>query len=198
MNNFCTLFDSNFIYYGLALHKSLLSHSNNFHLYIIAFDENCYKICNDLNLKNCTIIHLNEFENERLLKVKPLRTKGEYCWTCASSSIKYCIETFNLDNCTYIDADIYFYANPDILIEEMKDKSVLITEHRFSENNKKHIVNGKYCVQFITFKNTTQGMQVLNDWCNDCIEWCYNRIEDNKFGDQKYLDSWMQKYDCIH
>jgi hypothetical protein len=56
---------------------------------------------------------------------------------------------------------------------------------------------GKYCVQFMTFKNDKNGMEVLENWRNDCINWCYAKVEDGKFGDQKYLENWEKKYKGI-
>lgn len=198
MYHFCTLFDSFYLTRGVAMYQSLEKTGIDFHLYIFAFDDASFKILNQLNFKHATIISLKEFENEKLLEVKPGRTKAEYCWTCTSSTILYVIENFNVPSCTYLDADLFFYSSPSVLIEEMGDKSVLITEHRFTPKYDRSEIAGIYCVQFVTFKNNPEGLKVLKWWVNACLEWCYSRYEDGKFGDQKYLDDWTTRFEGVH
>jgi len=180
------------------MYDSLKEHSKDFHLFIFAFDDRSYELLNKLNLEFVTVISLLEFEDEELLSLKNDRTPGEYCWTCTPSIIKYCIENYNLDSCTYLDADLYFFSNPDVLINEMADKSVLITKHNYTPEYDLSKTSGIYCVQFITFKNDINGMKALNWWREACNDWCYARMEDGKFGDQKYLDDWTDRFDGIH
>ncbi len=198
MLNFCTLFDINYLPQGLLMYESLKKNCDDFHLYIFAFCDESLKKLKQLDDKNITIISLKEFEDTELLNVKSSRTKGEYCWTCTSSVILYCLKHFSLESCTYLDADLCFYSNPQILLEEMGNKSVLITEHRYSSQYNQAEKSGKYCVQFVTFKNNEKGLEVLNWWRERCLEWCYNRVEDGKFGDQKYLDDWLSRFDCVY
>jgi hypothetical protein len=197
MQNYCTLFDSNYMARGVAMYESLASVAKDFHLYIFAFDDISLEALRKMNLEKVTVVSLTELENERLLEAKKNRGRGEYCWTCSSSTIKYVIEKYSVDNCTYIDADMIFYSDPKVLIDEMGDASVLIPPHRYSKRYLKSIVSGKYCVEFVTFKNTPAGMKVLNWWVDKCIEWCYNRLEEGKFGDQKYLDE-FEKFEGVH
>ncbi len=195
---FCTLFDSNYLTRGLAMYKSLIKHCPDFHLYIFAFDDKAVSVLQKLMLKNATVISLKEFEGEELLKIKPTRSAAEYCWTCTPSSILYSIEKYNLTHCTYIDADLLFYSNPEVLISEMGNKSVLITDHRYTPAYDQTKTSGKYCVQFMCFKNDEKGMRVLKWWRNACNEWCYARVEEGKFGDQKYLDDWTARFEGVH
>ncbi len=198
MLNFCTLFDTFYLSRGLALYESLEQHCAQFHLYIFAFDNKCLHFLREQKLKHATIISLQEFEDEELLRVKPTRTRGEYCWTCTSSTILFVLNNYNVDNCTYLDSDLYFFSSPQALFDEMGDNSVLITPHRYTKQYDQNERTGIYCVQFVTFKKDEKGLKVLNWWRNACLEWCYNRMEDGKFGDQKYLDNWPTQFYGVH
>jgi len=198
MINFCTIFNSSYLSRGIALYESLKLNFQNFKLYVLLLDEKSYKVFTDLKLQDVVLVSLHDFESEELLKVKKVRSIGEYCWTCTPAIIKYCIEKYNLDDCTYLDADLYFFNNPDGLLNELGNKSVLVTEHRYTPKYDQSKTSGKYCVQFMTFKNNAYGMQVLNWWRDRCIEWCYARYEDGKFGDQKYLDDWVTRFESVH
>lgn len=196
--NFCTLFNSAYLSRGLTLYNSLSKCSDDFHLYVFAFDDACFDYFLKKKLPNLTVISLKEFEDPELLHIKPTRSAGEYCWTCTASTIRYAIKTFNLNQCTYLDADMYFYTSPKILLDELKSNSVIITEHRYTKEYDQSLISGKYCVQFMTFNNDKEGMEVLEWWRNACIEWCYARVEDGKFGDQKYLDDWTTRFKNVH
>lgn len=198
MLNFCTLFNTYYLAKGLALHQSLIDVCPNFHLYIFAFDENTYEFLIKKKLKNTTVISLQQFETQALLKCKKERTLAEYCWTCTPFTIQHCIENFNLNHCTYVDADLYFYSNPNILLDEMGDNSVLITPHNYFYAYDQSAKSGIYCVQFMTFKNTINGLKVLTWWANACLKWCHAYYEDGKMGDQKYLDSWPFMFEGIY
>lgn len=198
MLNFCTLFDINYIHRGLALYNSLKKHCPQFHLWILCMDEEVFSILQKLNLNSVTLIKLGDFEDESLLKVKNKRTKGEYCWTCTSSLIMYVFKKFNIGICTYLDSDIFFYSDPGILLDEIGDNSVIITEHRYTKKYDQTKTSGKYCVQFMTFKNNQRGLHILKWWRAQCINWCFARFEDGKFGDQKYLNDWTERFEGVH
>lgn len=198
MYNFCTLFDINYIHRGLALHNSLKKHCPQFHLWILCMDDEVFSILQKLKLDSVTLIKLQDFEDEDLLSVKNERTRAEYCWTCTSSLMVYVFKKFNIDICTYIDSDIFFYSNPSILLNELRDNSSIITEHRYTKKYDQTETSGKYCVQFMTFRNNQQGLHILEWWRNQCIKWCFARFEEGKFGDQKYLDDWTERFEGVH
>jgi hypothetical protein len=94
---------------------------------------------------------------------------------------------------TYLDADLWFRKNPVAIFSEFdaSGKDVLITDHAYAPEHDQSATSGQYCVQFTTF--TRNGGEVVRKWWEErCIEWCYARFEDGKFGDQKYLDDWPE------
>lgn len=196
--NYCTLFNSAYLARGIALYQSLERTCQNFHLYVFAFDDATRDYFRSNKYNHLTVVSLREFEDSELLRVKSDRTAGEYCWTSTSSTILYCIEKFQLEHCTYLDADMIFYADPIVLYNELGNNSVLITEHRYTSAYDQSKTSGIYCVQYVTFRNDERGMKVLKWWRNACLDWCYNRLEDGKFGDQKYLDDWTTRFEGVH
>lgn len=197
MEHYVTLFDSLFLPQGLALHLSMERHVKNYKLWILCVDDDAHTVLTELQLPNVELLHLNKLETPSLLSVKPARSKGEYCWTLTPFSVKFVFETDQIiTRVTYLDADLWFRKSPDAIFKEFDDsgKQVLITDHAYSPEHDQSENSGQYCVQFMTF--TRDGGETVRQWWEDrCIEWCFARVEDGKFGDQKYLDDWPVRFD---
>jgi len=192
--NFCTYFDSHYLVRGLAMYESLKKNCRNFRLFVFAFDQYTYEFLKKKKLKNIILIKLEDFEDAALKRVKKERSNVEYMWTCTPSTILYLFNKYKMSSATYLDADIYFYRNPRILLQEAKNDSVLITEHRFLEKYDYSNKYGIYNVQFLFFRNNPCGIKVLKDWRKSCIKWCFNDQSSGLNGDQKYLDGWPKKF----
>ncbi|MCU0428812.1 MAG: glycosyl transferase [Cytophagaceae bacterium] len=198
--HFCTLFNSYYLSRGLALYQSLIKQNISFDLYVFCFDDIAYRYLIQKQLPHLIPVSLSELENyfPELLSVKKERSLGEYCWTSTSFTLRYCLEKENVEHCTYFDADMYFYNSPNLIIQERENASVIITPHHYAEEYDQSAMSGIYCVQFMYFENTTSALEVLRWWSGACIEWCYSKAEDGKFGDQKYLDFWPYYFHGIH
>lgn len=196
---FCTLFNQYYLTRGLALYQSLKETCPDFRLYVFAFDTFTFEHIRNMKQPNLIAVSLDMFEDEALLTVKPGRAFAEYCWTSTPSTVLWVLNHTDETSCTYIDADLYFYHNPQMLLDEMTNgEDVLITSHNYTPRYDQSALSGKYCVQFMFFRKTEKGLKVLNWWRDRCLEWCYNRHEDGKFGDQKYLDVWPEMFEGVH
>ncbi len=195
--HFVTLFDRHFLPAGLALLASLRRHAQPFRLWILCMDEQVEAQLRGLALPEVGILPLREVENEALLAVKPGRGVGEYCWTMTSFAIGHVLARLPAgERVTYLDADLFFFSSPARIFAEFDASAaaVLITEHAYAKRYDQSRRAGIYCVQFMTFTNNAAGWEVLQWWQARCLEWCFARVEDGKFGDQKYLDDWPQRF----
>jgi hypothetical protein len=134
--------------------------------------------------------------------VKSERSRGEYCWTLTPFVYPAVFSRApSIKRVTYLDADLFFFAPPSLLLNELdrSRKHVLITDHAYDPEYDQSAANGRFCVQFLTCNNTQEAALVYHWWAERCLEWCFNRPEDGKFGDQKYLDTWPELFgDKVH
>lgn len=197
---FCTLFDSNYLDKGLVMNESLESVCENFVLYILAMDERCFEVLTRLKNKHIIPISLTEFNRiEELEDIYKERPRVEFLWTCSSHLIDYILVYRNEQWCTYIDADLLFYSDPTVLLDEMGDKTVQIIEHRFTnsyDDRKLLEHSGRFCVEFNTFCKEEQSLKLLSWWKQKCRESCSSVASEKVFGDQKYLVGW-EKYEYV-
>ena len=160
-------------------------------------DDLSYDYLSKIELCNAKIISYRDLEASipSLKDAKKNRTIVEYFYTCSPAICFYLLtKNDQIDIITYLDSDIYFFSSPAPIFDEISGFSIGIIEHRFHWFTRSNIKYGIYNVGWISFRNDSAGMECLGNWLNDCIEWCYQRLEGNKYADQKYLDNWPLKY----
>jgi hypothetical protein len=201
MEHYVTLFDSLFLPQGLALHASLQRHAGPHQLWILCVDEECHRVLSALALPGVRLLALADVETESLRSVKDGRSRGEYCWTLTPFSPGFVFDADpSVQRVTYVDADLWLTADPAPIFSEFdrSGKGVLITEHAYAPDYDHTRTAGKFCVQFMTFVRD-RGDVVRHWWAQQCVHWCYARLEDGKFGDQMYLDDWPERFtDAVH
>lgn len=199
MEHFVTLFDSKYLPQGVELHKSMERHVPDFVLWIICMDDKAFEVLSELSLPRTKLIQLAKVETPELLSVRAGRSSGEYCWTVTPFAPRFVFEADNaVQRVTYIDADLWFLRDPFPIFQEFESsgKSVLITDHSYAPEYDQSATSGQYCVQFMIFKRDES--EIVRKWWEErCIEWCFARSEDGKFGDQKYLDDWPSRFGSL-
>ena len=196
MEHFVTLFDLLFLPQGLTLHQSMERHAGCYTLWILCMDDEVHKILSEMKLPNVQLLQISLLVTKELKRVKPERTVGEYCWTVTPFTPKFVFDSdISVKRVTYLDADLWFRKSPAPIFQEFdtSGKDVLITDHAYAPEYDLSEKSGQYCVQFTTF--TREGGETVRKWWEErCIEWCFDRFENGKFGDQKYLDDWPERF----
>tara|TARA_B100001094_G_C18168016_1_gene793332 strand:+ start:1199 stop:2128 length:930 start_codon:yes stop_codon:yes gene_type:complete len=181
--------------------ESILRHDPYAKLFILCLDRKTFNLCSEFASDKITLVSLKTLEEEipELLFAKSNRTITEYYWTLTPCIIYYLI--FRIEACstlTYLDADQYFYSNPQSIFHEIGDANVAIMPHRFPNELEGLNIHGKFNVSWLTFRNTEEANTCLKWWMTSCIEWCYAKVDGHRYGDQKYLDQFPLKFRGIH
>jgi len=198
--HFCSLFDSNFLLRGLTLYRSLARQLQDFSFSVLCLDERCYHTLQALQDPHIRPIPLQELEHwePRLLQARQNRSLIEYYFTLSPALPLYLLQTNEaMEIITFMDADLFFYHSPEPLFQELEERSILVIEHRFPPSLQGKLKYGRFNVQYQSFRRDEQGLRCLEVWHEQCLEWCYDRLEANRFADQKYLDDWPDRYDRL-
>lgn len=136
-----------------------------------------------------------ERHQAELLEAKKNRSLVEYYFTLTPAVNLFFLDQFHqVDIITYLDSDLFFLHDPEPLFEELGDNSISIIGHRFSPHLSDWVQFGVYNVGWLSFRSDERGLQCLNWWRERCLEWCYDKPEEGRFADQKYLDDWPDRF----
>ena len=197
VRQFCTYFDSNYSAMGLALYHSLSRQRISFQLWVLCLDQACHDLLARLALPGIRPILLEDFErgDDALRAAKANRNTIEYYFTCTPSLPLYILRhNPDIDLITYVDADLFFYGDPEQVFASIGRKSIAIIPHRFSAALAHLRENGIYNVGWLTFRRDATALACLQWWRERCLEWCYLQQEPGRYADQKYLDDWPARF----
>lgn len=201
MHFYCTYFDQGFTRRGLALYESLRKHAGDFKLYALCFDQEAYDALVQYNSGNLIPVSLTELlaSDHDLAAVRPYRSTVEFYFTSTPAWPLFLLHKFpEIDQIIYLDADLYFYSSPEPIFEEIKDASISIIGHRYAPHLIDYEKNGIYNVSWVGICRDENGLACLELWREKCLEWCYDRHENGKYADQKYLDYWPERFANLH
>ncbi|OJV08322.1 MAG: hypothetical protein BGO12_19600 [Verrucomicrobia bacterium 61-8] len=196
MRHFCTYADHRFLPRALALVDSLRKSGDDFRLWFLCLSPECHERLGRLGDANIEAVNLEELEafDPALLAVKPERSRAEYIFTLTAAWMVFLFERHpQIDLLTYLDADLYFFGNYEAVFAELGDAAIGIIEHRHAPDSER-LQYGRFNVGWVSIRRDEDGLGCVRRWREQCIEWCHDRVEDGKFGDQKYLDEWPERY----
>jgi hypothetical protein len=194
---FCTLFNWRYLPQGVALYRSLdRATGGNFTLHILCIDDFTLGALRGLNLPNARLIPMSEIEDDALRALRDQRSIGEFCWTCTTPLLLHVLAVEPADTVvTYVDADLWFDADPKAVLDELGKGSILIHEHDFAPEYQQLVASsGRFNVGLVSFRNNAEALGCLQRWKAQCIDECVMDPAAGKCGDQNYLDEWPERY----
>jgi len=198
--HFCTYFDHRYLPKGLTMWRSLKSHRPSSVLHVLCLSEACHAILASLRLPDVHLYPLANLEkaDPALLQARANRSLIEYYFTLTPCLPLHILETHpSVLRITYLDADLFFMSDPQSILDEMDGASIAVIEHRFPAELAHLEQYGRFNVGWLTFRNDATGLACLRVWRDQCLEWCFDRLEDGRFAEQKYLDQWPSRFEHV-
>jgi hypothetical protein len=191
MLDFCTYFDRNYLARGLALYASLRRHCGEFSLWVLCLDQETQLTLERLGLPGIEVVTLAQLESgdPGLLAKKPSRSRLEYYYTCGPALMLHLFETQpRIQLLTYLDADMFFFADPALAMEEMHEASVGLTSHRVPDARNTALY-GEFNDGWVSCRPDAEGLDALHWWRKRCLQSCStDDLGSGVCGPQKYLD----------
>ena len=133
---YCTYFDHNYLSRGLALYHSLQRHAPGARLWVLCLSEACHRILVSLDLPGLVPVRLAGFRGRRSRGCRdPIDPQHRRILLHLHAGLDAaCLGNAKPDAewITYLDGDLYFFASPEAVYEELTEASVAIIPHRYA------------------------------------------------------------------
>jgi len=185
-----TCFDSKYLPQFLALYDSFVEHHPNHDIAAFCLDVLSFDVLAHLRLPRLRIAYFPFYYDNDLVQAKLNRTLAEFIWTLTPFSLILAQRLYpSYHFYIYVDADMYFCKSMVPLHDQfdLSRKDILLTEHGYDHNLPWESFSGRFCVQYISVR-AASGFDLIEQWYQKCLVWCYSRYAPDLYGDQKYLE----------
>lgn len=199
---YSTYFDSGYLPRALTLIESIRAQGDQSEVWALCLDEASYGYLNSAYMPGVHAFSLHQLEEfePKILEVKSQRSRVEYIFTVGPTFHQFVMKNHvgEGDVLVYLDADLFFFENPGLVLEAMNGSSVGIIEHRYKKLLKAKLEKyGLFNVGWAGFRNDEAGRKVLNWWAERCIDWCFDTPQkDGRYADQGYLN-WFPDFEGV-
>jgi glycosyltransferase involved in cell wall biosynthesis len=199
-SNYCCYFDHRYLPRGVAMIRSLKRWDPSAVVWVLCLSDECFDALSELGERGVNLVRIEDLETAypALAEARKNRSTIEFYFTCTPSLVRFVLAHSEEDAVvTYVDGDLFFFADPQPLFAELGQNSVSIIPHRFPPRLSHLEKFGLYNVGWMSFRNDPRGQAVATWWQDRCNEWCYDILDGDRFADQKYLDRIATEFDGV-
>jgi hypothetical protein len=164
---------------------------------ILAMDGSVPRMIEKLGRPAWKVVSVDDLGDAELVAVRKSRPHREFCWTCAPALASRMVKSHvDGDVVVYLDADLYFFASPQPLLDELGNSgTILIHEHRYSDDRIQYErSSGRFNVGFVAFVVGEEARACVDRWRRQVLDKCVLDPDNGFCGDQGYLNEWPALY----
>ncbi len=190
----CTYFDRHFLPRGLALYASLEARCPSFHLTVLTLDDEAHDALERLDLAHLSLMRLSDLEarDTELAALRASRSRRDYISTLRPGFLRHLLETRpEIPTLTYLDADLFCFADPTPGINEIDGHVATLTPHDpLIDPEIAPGCRGRFNAGWVGVRNDERGRALVAQWRTDCHARCHVGPGEASWGNQGYLDAW--------
>jgi hypothetical protein len=199
---YCTYFDSGYLSRGLALIESLRRHGDDAQVWVLALDDAARDYLDAAALPGVTAISIGDLEaaEPALEPLKSERSRMEYYFTTTPLLMRWVMDRTAQPGTVaiYLDADLFFFDDPSLVLDALGDGSIGIIEHRYPPKRAQALAKyGRFNVGWVGIRDDAAGRACVDWWSASTLAWCSDTPEDGKYADQGYLDQFPTRFDGV-
>jgi hypothetical protein len=199
---YCTYFDSGYLSRGLALIESLRAHGDDAPVWVLALDDTAKRYLDEAAIPGVTAITIADIEaaEPELAPLKTQRSRMEYYFTATPLLMRWVMDRAASPDTVviYLDADLYFFDDPSLVLDALGDGAIGIIEHRYPPALAASLAKyGRFNVGWVGIRADDRGRACVDWWSASTIEWCSDTPSEGRYADQGYLDSFPSLFDGV-
>jgi hypothetical protein len=200
VNHYCTYFDRGYLAQGVAMWRSLARNDPNARLTVLALDDFAATVLRILADATLRIVELRELllADLALADVQASRSRAEFIFALTPCLVRYeFITRSEIQQLAYLDADLFFFSQVQPIWDELGGHSVLIVPHRYPSWHDDSKYYGRFNVGVVGFRRDDSSRACIEWWREQCLASTTLDSDGERYGDQKYLDAWPQRFSGV-
>ena len=187
----CTIVTPSHINKAIVLLESLKRYNSRFNFFILVTEPIEYSPVgvNVISLQKL----ISEDESAGLVAEKYFFNTDSLRWSLKPVFMRYLLKRYTKASLIYCDCDMYFLANPKVLLNGLRRGGIVLTPHwRPMEPEpslhsfRLNFQDGLFNAGCITANK--KGLPALDWWARACLSGCEMDRESGLYHDQRYLD----------
>jgi hypothetical protein len=200
VKHYCTYFDRGYLAQGVALLRSLRRLAPNAAVSVLALDNEAAETLRALALPHVRVVPLAELlqADAELAAQEKARSRTEFIFALTPCLVRHMLATRpDAEWVMYLDADLFFFSDPEPIWKEAENGNILVVPHRFPSWHDDGTRYGQYNVGVLVFRRGVEGEACLAWWRDRCLESTALAADAGRYGDQKYLDEWPERFSGV-
>lgn len=177
--------------------RSLVRQDPAAEIMVLALDDDTAGVLRGMNELPFRVIELRSLlaADPELARVQATRSRMEFIFALTPCFGRHLFETYReIERLVYLDADLFFFADPEPIWAELGSHGALIVAHQYPGWHDDAALYGSYNVGVVGFGRNPAGLACLGWWREQCLASTSLTADGVHYGDQKYLDEWPARF----